>query len=340
MGGGRMAQLIKMQDYISRYEQDIYRYPTQFARLKKQQWDKLKAAYNAGELDRLYSEHTESETQVKLDPPQEDSKRLFKRVKGIFLRTGKQESGAEELPMPNRIEDPNVFSLRFPFRPASLDELKQNFLNQLLRFQMKWGSSTLREKSFVDQSFFLDERLRFFLQRFPDTFLVLYKPIFLLKNAPVEVEVILLTPVDAWCITFLEAEEDAAFIGSSERFWVRRHYKHPDKKVLNPLLGANRMTNIVSQLFELYGVNMPIKKVILSRNGYVDYPEAPYDITILDKRTFPGWFERMRAISSPLKAQQLKGAQALLEYCQTTSSLRPEWEAEYNQTDGNQHAAP
>ncbi|MFJ7851588.1 hypothetical protein ACIQX3_02180 [Peribacillus frigoritolerans] len=114
-----MAQLIKMQDYISRYEQDIYRYPTQFARLKKQQWDKLKAAYNAGELDRLYSEHTESETQVKFDLPQEDSKRLFKRVKGIFLRTGKQESGAEELPMPNRIEDPNVFSLRFPFRPAS-----------------------------------------------------------------------------------------------------------------------------------------------------------------------------------------------------------------------------
>ncbi|MCM3673609.1 hypothetical protein M3699_06865 [Peribacillus simplex] len=97
---------------------------------------------------------------------------------------------------------------------------------------------------------------------------------FYLKNAPVEVEVILLTPVDAWCITFQEAEEDAAFIGSSGRFCVRRHHEHPDKKVLNPLLGANRMTNIVSQLFELYEVNMPIKKVILSRNGYVDYPEA------------------------------------------------------------------
>ncbi|MFJ7306548.1 hypothetical protein [Peribacillus frigoritolerans] len=97
-----------------------------------------------------------------------------------------------------------------------------------------------------------------------------------MKNAPVEVEVILLTLVDAWCITFLEAEEDPAFIGSSERFWVRSHHKHPEKKVLNPLLSAN-------------------------------YPEAPYDITILDKRSFPEWFERMRAISSPLKAQQLKG---------------------------------
>ncbi|MCK1991902.1 NERD domain-containing protein [Peribacillus muralis] len=335
-----MAQLIKMQDYISRYEQDIYRYPTQYARLKKQQWDKLKAAYHAGELDRLYSEQSVEDTQVKMEPVQDESKGLMKKVKGIFHRTGKQETEAEELVMANEVENPNIFSLRFPFHPANLDELKQNYLNQLLRFQMKWGSSTLREKSFVDRSFFLDERLRFFLQRFPDTFLVLYKPIFLLKNAAVEVDVIVLTPVDAWCITFLEAEEDAAFIGSGDRFWTRRHHRHPDKKVLNPLLSANRMGNIVSQLFSLYEVNIPIKKAILSRNGYVDYPEAPYDTTVLDKRTFPEWFERMRNTSSPIKAQQLKAAQALLEYCQTTSSMRSEWVADELQTKANEHAEP
>ncbi|AOH56152.1 hypothetical protein ABE28_017450 [Peribacillus muralis] len=335
-----MAQLIKMQDYISRYEQDIYRYPTQYARLKKQQWDKLKAAYQAGELDRLYGEHIAGDEPVKLDQAQDESKSLMKKVKGMFHRSERQEAEAEELLMPDPLENPNIFSLRFPFRPASLDELKQNYLNQLLRFQMKWGSSTLREKSFVDRSFFLDERLRFFLQRFPDTFLVLYKPIFLLKNAPIEVDVILLTPMEAWCITFLEAEEDAAFSGSSDRFWIRRHHKQPDKKVLNPLLSANRMGNIVSQLFSLYEVNVPIKKVILSRNGYVDFPEAPYDMTILDKRTFPEWFERMRATQSPIKAQQLKAAQALLEYCQTTSSMRPEWETEHHLTEANEHAEP
>ncbi|PJN88031.1 MULTISPECIES: NERD domain-containing protein [Bacillaceae] len=335
-----MAQLIKMQDYISRYEQDIYRYPTQYARLKKQQWEKLKAAYQAGELDQLYGDHNVEEEQAILDLAQDESKSLMKKVKGLFHRTEKQDTEAEEPVLPNQIDDPNIFSLRFPFRPASLDELKQNYLNQLLRFQMKWGSSTLREKSFVDRSFFLDERLRFFLQRFPDTFLVLYKPIFLLKNAPVEVDVILLTPVDAWCITFVEAEEDAAFIGSSDRFWIRRHHKHPDKKVLNPLLSANRMGNIVSQLFSLYEVNVPIKKVILSRNGYIDFPEAPYDMTVLDKRTFQEWFERMRTTSSPIKAQQLKAAQALLEYCQTTSSMRPEWEADHHQQEANEHAEP
>ena len=323
MGGGRMAQLIKIQDYISRYEQDIYRYPSQFAKLKKQQWDKLQAAYHAGELDQLFSQPDEEQTLYKTDTTEEETKGLFRKVKGLF---NKSDYHDEEVQIPNPAIQNNVFSLRVPTNPASLEELKQNFLNQLLRFQMKWGSSTVREKSYVDQSFFLEEKLRFFLQRFPDTFLVLYKPIFLLKNAPIEVDVILLTPVDVWCITFIEAEEDAAFIGSSDRFWLRRHHKYPDKKVLNPFLAANRMGSIVSQIFELYEVSLPIKKVVLSRNGYVDYPETPYDIDVLDKRTFPEWFDRMRSISSPLKAQQLKGAQALLDYCQTTAGIRPEWE--------------
>ncbi|WP_413229413.1 hypothetical protein [Heyndrickxia sporothermodurans] len=37
-----MGQLIKLQDYISRYEMDPFRYPAQYVRLKKQQWQKLK----------------------------------------------------------------------------------------------------------------------------------------------------------------------------------------------------------------------------------------------------------------------------------------------------------
>ena len=36
-----VAQLIKLQDYVTRYETDISRYPAQYVRLKKQQWDKL-----------------------------------------------------------------------------------------------------------------------------------------------------------------------------------------------------------------------------------------------------------------------------------------------------------
>ncbi len=36
-----MAQLVKLQDYISRYEKDIYHYPAQYIRLKNENWKKL-----------------------------------------------------------------------------------------------------------------------------------------------------------------------------------------------------------------------------------------------------------------------------------------------------------
>lgn len=325
----KMGQLIKLQDYISRYEQDIYRYPTQFVRLKQQQWEKLKAAYLAGDLEQIFSRTAEENPDQEWMP--ENKPGIMDRVKGIFSRTEKKEDVlADEGP-----EDAydNFFSLQIPSNVGSLEELKQNYLNQLLRFQMRWGSSTILEKSFVDQSFFLDERLRFFLQRFPDTFLLLYKPVFLLKNAPVEVDVILLSPTDAWCLTFLEAEEDAAFTGSNERFWLKRHHLHENKKVLNPMLSVNRMEKIAAQLFSLYDVRLPIKKAILSRNGYIDYPLAPFDVTLLDKRTFPEWFQKMRHLPSPLKHQQLKAAQAMLDYCQTTSSRRLEWDVDKDVTE-------
>jgi hypothetical protein len=49
-GSIHMAQLIKLLDYVSRYETDLYRYPSQFVRLKKQQWEKMKQHWKNGEL--------------------------------------------------------------------------------------------------------------------------------------------------------------------------------------------------------------------------------------------------------------------------------------------------
>lgn len=320
-----MGQLIKLQDYISRYEQDIYRYPLQFVRLKQQQWGKLKTAFLAGELETLYGNHPE---EIQVQNEQEGKLGIGTKLKKMFSRQVKSEViELESLPVMERKE----FSFHFSSTPNNLEELKQTYLNQLIRFQLKWGSSTIQEKSYINQTFFLDEKLRFFLQRFPDTCLILYKPIFLLKNAPVEGEVIIVTPTEVWCIAFLEDSDDAAFMGSSDRFWLRKHHLHSDKKVLNPMLSVNRMGKIVKRIGSIYESPLPIHKVVLSRNGYIDYPQSPYDIEIVDKRSFPAWFKKMRSAGSPLKHQQLKTAQALLDYCQTTSSSRVEWE---NEIDG------
>ncbi|MFS0780509.1 NERD domain-containing protein [Bacillus sp. 1P06AnD] len=314
-----MGQLIKVQDYVSRYEQDIFRYPTQFVRLKKQQWSHIHNAFEAGELN-----------QGKYDDEENDwygeQTNMLGKVKNIFKRN-KGSNQAEQPAESNDAEKP-PFQMNIPYVPDTIDELKISFLNQLFLFQMKWATSTIREKSYVDKSLYLDEKLKFLLMRFPDTFLVLYKPIFLLQKAPIETESIICTPTETWVVTFLEHEEQAVYIGSREKFWLRKHHARPDKKVLNPTIGLQRTEAIVKKLYSLYDVDLPIKKAIISREGFVDFPSVPYDVHILDKKGFPEWFESMRKMSAPLKHQQLKGGEALLDYSQTTSTMRMEWNEE------------
>lgn len=315
-----MGQLIKLQDYVSRYEQDIFSYPSRFVRLKKQQWDKIRNTWEKGSEPSAFIEEPAIP-----DWYEEEKEPLFTRLKG-FLRRGKSEAEANEVDETTSNEDESAFT----FTPTitshanTIEELKQHFLEQLFNFQMKWASTTITEKSFVTKGHYYDERLKFFLQRFPDTFLVLYNPIFLLKKAPVEVEIILITPTDVWCLSFLEKEDLAVFVGSNERFWTKRNQEQ-DEKVLNPLLALNRTEKICKQILNMYDIPLPIRKAVLTRNGYIDYPAAPYDTQFIEKRNYDKWLQNMRGNRTPLKHVQLKAAQVLLQYCQTTSIRRLEW---------------
>ncbi|WP_442595568.1 NERD domain-containing protein [Neobacillus sp. D3-1R] len=314
-----MGQLIKLEDYVSRYEQNIYHYPSRFVRLKKQQWDKLKDSIHNQELSALGQEFWE-----------EDPKpALIDKLKVMFKRGNKNSyDKMDENPQEENMDEEETsfqFSTRFSHLPANEEDMKHQFLDQLFRFQLKWASSTITEKSHMNTQYFFDERLKFFVQRFPDTFLVLYHPIFLLKNAPIETEIICITPTDTWCITFLEDEENAVFLGGSEHFWTKR-IGQLEKKVLNPLIALQRTEKIVRNIYQLNEIDLPIHKVVLSRNGYIDFPHAPEDVRLFEKRNYEEWFQTMRKLKSPLKHIQLKSAQSLLEYCQTTSYRRPEWD--------------
>ncbi|MBS4200053.1 NERD domain-containing protein [Bacillus sp. FJAT-49732] len=309
-----MAQLIKLQDYVSRYETDMTRYPAQYVRLKKQQWEKLKEAWESGT--------TQFENEWLKQEISAEKQGIFNKLKQFFRR--EEETFVEEFDVQQEKTDED-FAIPNILHAATESELKQQFLDHLLRFQIKWASSTIHEKSFVNEEYNYSERLQHFLQRLPDNFLLLYEPIFLLKKAPVEVEVILLTPTEIWCLAFIEDEEDAAYLGSNEHFWTKKLQSH-EGKVLNPAMSANRMGKIIKQLFQLYEVELPIRKAIVSRNGFIDFPDVPGDLILLDKRTYEEWFQRMRNLASPLKMMQIKGAKALLDYCQTTSFRRPDWD--------------
>lgn len=322
-----MGQLIKLQDYVSRYEQNIYLYPSRYVRLKKQQWEKLHEMWESGAS---FERQTDYSTMEGWDDGGNPS--IFERIKGL-LSFRKKENTINHKRNEQEIEQPAYsFTPAFTIRPQTVEKLKKQFLDQIFSFQIKWASTTLTEKSFVSKKFYYDERLKYFLQRFPDTYLLLYHPIFLLKKAPVEVEHILITPFAVYCISFLEDEDLAVYVGSGVHFWIKK-VKDREEKILNPLLSLDRTEKIVNKIFQMYEIPLPIHKIILSRNGYVDYPSAPSDVEFVEKRNYEKWFESMRGQRSPLKHVQLKAAQVLLQYCQTTSTRRLEWDLELDQDE-------
>jgi hypothetical protein len=319
-----MGQLVKLQDYISRYEVNIFTYPSRFVRLKKQQWERTKTNW---ENDGLDASNLSFLSPVMDWEEEKEKPALIKKLTGLFKHNHKHELGDEVGNQEVLEPDPMQFTASFSFKPETVDELKRHFLDQLYRFQLKWASSTITENSPISSKYYFEENLKFFLQRFPDTFLVLYKPVFLLKKAPIEAEIILLTPTDTWCITFIEEENSAVFIGSNERFWVKRT-DETEKKILNPMLTLNRTEKIVRNIFAMHEIEFPIHKLLISRNGYIDYPAVPFDVELAEARNYQQWFESMRSLKSPLKHIQLKAAKSLLQYCETNSRRRLEWELE------------
>ncbi|RHW33249.1 NERD domain-containing protein [Lysinibacillus yapensis] len=325
-----MAQLVKLQDYISRYQIDLTRYPTQFVRLKKIQWDRVKQQWESG-IEIPKWEHLEI-------PDEKDRKKrfsLFERLK--FKKTPKEIEDIEEVEISNElmnvgeVMDEGENTLHFEptilYNPNTLEELKKMFLDQFFQFQVKWASSTTREKSYVDPRFMRDTLLRTFLQKLPDSFLLFYYPIVKVKKAPVELDIVLLTPRECICITVVEQEEQAVFIGNSDRFWVKKVGKSSGK-MLNPFIQMNRMEAIIAKLFAEHEVKMPIRKVLLSRNGYFDYPGSVFNVQFVDKREFPKWMEQLRQIPSPMKHMQMRAAKVLLQAVQTTSFNRDIWHVE------------
>ncbi|MCG7314769.1 NERD domain-containing protein [Priestia flexa] len=313
-----MAQLIKIQDYLSRYERDLYHYSSQFTRVKQHNWEKAKDYFYNGEEEVQLDDIDES-------PTSEPS--LFRKVKSFFKKDEVAETDKEYMEVEIEKEAEENFDAEnltaFVTEPKSLQDLKVLFLENVFQMQMRWATSTLFELSNADKRYFYDEKLQYFLKSFPDTFLLMYKPVFLVKKAPVEAEVILITPTETICIAMVEGKNGSVFQYSKENFWTELIGKDK-KKVLNPVLGLNRTEQLVKSLYQSHNIDRPIRKILLSRNGFFDSPTEPYQIDFIDKRNYEEWFYNLRRLSAPLKFNQLQAAEALLKHSQSIYFNRSE----------------
>lgn len=306
-----MAQLVKLLDYVSRYENDLTRYPNQFLRLKKYQWNRMRVQWETGGLQITPQEDEDSVT-----PEPNKGKRSIPLL-GRFLK-GNKEPVVEEAQETEVETDEFDFNPNLIYQPTSQEQLRKAYLDQLFHFQIKWASSTLMDKSRVAPKYMRDSLLRSFLQELPDSYLLFYEPILKLQKAPIELDIILITPIECLCIKVVEAEDLAAFTDHDNRFWMKR-IGDDEVKVLNPLIPLNRMTKIVSQLFKEKEIEFPIRKCLISRNGYIDYPMGGYDLDIIDRRSYEDWFNSIKTLSTPLKFAQFRAAQSILNVGQTTA---------------------
>ncbi|WP_188456489.1 NERD domain-containing protein [Virgibacillus oceani] len=293
-----MAQLIKLQDYISRYEWNAYRYPSQYIRLKQDNWKKLYALWNDS-LDKDIEEKLEDE-----------SISAFSRVKSFMKREVDQEA-----------------QVKTPSLPDSELALKQYFLDKLFPVQLKWATSTVTDVSIMEQKYDHDPMLKFFLQRFPDTYLLMYYPIFNVKKAPIEGEIVFISPVGIEVIYLLEEGRSATIMAGDDRTWE----VGSNKKILSPLLALKRTEQIIKSILHVNEAEFPVRKIVLSQTNHIVYRNEPYNTKIIGKHEYGEWFDKKRKLVSTLKNRQLKAAELLLNHCQTSSVKRPEWEEEDNQ---------
>ena len=143
-----MAQLVKIQDYISRYEIDLGRYPTQFIRLKQNQWERVKHQWQTGEVIQRWEHIEEEENQVekktsifqKLFPFKKNREIAVDEIEDIEQVDISNEWSSEEA---IGDEDSTLFfEPNMVYSPKTQEELKKMFIDQFFHFQMKWAQIT------------------------------------------------------------------------------------------------------------------------------------------------------------------------------------------------------
>ncbi|GAE25787.1 hypothetical protein JCM9140_1803 [Halalkalibacter wakoensis JCM 9140] len=299
-----MAHLVKLEDSISRYQFDLNRYLSQFTRMKKERWYYLKTDW-----EQAQSETNNEWNQV--ETVQGDQRRLHGLIQ-------KMKSWSK---ISSKRHDEDVEQVDSNFHQKTLEEVKEEFLQELFHTQLRWANSALLEESTLHPKYKEDPWLHFFTQKLPDNYFVMYHPIFSVKQAPIELEVVLISPTEIYCISLLKGEKHSVFEASSDRFWTEFVNQSRTKR-LSPLVSLSRMTGVMKSILEEANLSFPVRNIVLCKDGIIDNKIQGAKVELVDRRNFQTWYEKAKKHPSPIKSQQLKITSLLLDHCYTNSTER------------------
>src|SRR5699024_492900 len=115
-----------------------------------------------------------------------------------------------------------------------------------------------------------DPMLKQLLQRLPDIYLLMYYPVFSIKKAPVDSEIILISPIGIEIISTIDVSADATVYVGDERTWNVEIYDEV-KRVVSPTIALKRTEQIVKGILRKMRVQLPIEKTVISDRAPILY---------------------------------------------------------------------
>jgi hypothetical protein len=247
-----MAQLVKLQDYVSRYEKNLFHYQSLFMRLKENRWKNFSGNRSGTLTDR------------------KEQLRLFRK--------------------------------------------------SLFSHQLNWATTTVKEVSNLDVKYESDQTLRFLTEEIPDNYFLFYEPVLKYKNAPIELDIILVGPAAVWLIVWIIGEgiwQEA----ENKRFWKNAEPENKETR-LSPFVRLERMNSITSEWAKAYQQQLTVKQTIIAPDAFIDLTDDWRKASTIDKRNFKEWHAQIASEPAPVKNQQLKFVADLLSHCVTNSLYR------------------
>ncbi|MFZ4450717.1 nuclease-related domain-containing protein [Salibacterium aidingense] len=305
-----MAHLIKLEDYTSRYQQDIQRYLSQFSRLKKERWENMKRDWI--KANRKMDETAEETLDDWLE--ERENGIIHAAVNRLKNFSGRQRWN--EKTMEIEMEDELMF-----YEGKTLDEVKELFFEDLFSAQLRWASASMLEESRMDPKYKYDQTLRFLVRQLPDNYMIMYYPVFSVGKAPLEMDIIILAPTEVYCLTMLTGETNSVFETSSGRYWNEYVHQSRNRRV-NPVLSLNRMSSVINSLFKEHSSSLDVRRVVWAPSSIIDHRAAGMKAEMVDKRNHQEWFDKRKKNPSPVKKNQLYAAELFLQQTQTTSFRR------------------
>ncbi|GAK12984.1 LOW QUALITY PROTEIN: hypothetical protein JCM19039_2794 [Geomicrobium sp. JCM 19039] len=291
-----MVHLIKIHDYVSRYENDIHRYPNQFTRLKREKWEKMKKNWqqaNAG-------------GNVEEDWFEDTSPKFFRQPFQRLKKSNKEKKSGRVV-----TEEPDQV-----YANKTIEQLKKMFHYDVFQTQLNWASSSLFGESYLESKYRFDTRLRQLIQDIPDNFLLLYHPVLRVQRAEVQLDVILLSPTEVYVVNFLEMENNAVVRASNERFWPVVG-KYAKAQLLNPMIAQERSFSIIRSILQKEEIHPNISTLLIAPDGILMIIMHVRTKKV-DRANYSRWLSTLQAHRSPLKKQQIDVARALLKYSKTS----------------------